>query len=171
GLCRRRIVGPRRRGGPPIWFRGRHPTSKGMGIKSLGLAGEKPVLGFERAAGHREAFLIEGVFDWLTAVSWNLPAFSTCGTNFPFDRLGWLARARVIFGVLDADSAGDAAAARFASALCRRWVPIQLPDASDLNNIGCRTDGRALFFRLVSAAREQAGVSREGTADETEADD
>jgi hypothetical protein len=112
-----------------------------------------------------------GLVNWLTAVSWNLSAFSTCGTDFPFDRLGWLARARVIFGVLDADSAGNAAAARFASALGRRWVPIQLPDGTDLNDLGCRSDGRALFFRLVSAAREQAGVSRERTADETEAHD
>src|SRR5207302_2545301 len=83
------------------------------------------ILGFERAAGQREVFLVEGAFDWLTAVSWNLPAFSTCGTDFPADRLGWLARARVIFGVLDADRGGREAAERFGSVLGRRWVPLE----------------------------------------------
>src|SRR3712207_6958913 len=35
---------------------------------------------------------IEGIFDWLSAVSWGLPAFCACGTDLPTDRLGWLAR-------------------------------------------------------------------------------
>jgi DNA primase len=126
-----------------------------MRVKYLGLAGEKPVLGFERAAGRREVFLTEGAFDWLTAVSWHLPAFSTCGTDFPPDRLGWLARARVVFGVLDGDQAGREAAERFGLALGRRWVPLELPGGSDLNDLGCQPGGRALFFRLVADARTQ----------------
>jgi len=150
-----RIVIPELRGGQPIWFLGRHPTRKEVRVKYLGLPGEKPVLGFERAAGRREVFLIEGAFDWLTAVSWNLPAFSTCGTDFPPDRLGWLARARVIFGVLDGDRAGREAAERFEVALGRRWLPVKLPEGTDLNDLGRRPGGRALFFRLVADARQQ----------------
>jgi DNA primase len=150
-----RIVIPELRGGQPIWFLGRHPARKEMRVKYLGLAGEKPVLGFERAAGRREVFLTEGAFDWLTAVSWHLPAFSTCGTDFPPDRLGWLARARVVFGVLDGDQAGREAAERFGPALGRRWVPLELPRGSDLNDLGCQPGGRALFFRLVADARTQ----------------
>jgi DNA primase len=99
-------------------------------------------------------------------VTWNLPAFSTCGTDFPFDRLGWLARARVIFGVLDADRAGHEAAERFGAALGARWRPIELPDGLDLNELGCRADGRRQFFRLVSEARrelEATGGVRGGT--------
>jgi DNA primase len=148
-----RIVIPELRGGQPIWFLGRHPTRKQMRIKYLGLPGEKPILGFERAAGQREVFLIEGAFDWLTAVSWNLPAFSTCGTDFPANRLGWLARARIIFGVLDADRGGQEAAQRFGAVLGRRWVPLDLPPGADLNDLGCRPDGRQHFFSLLADAR------------------
>ena len=92
---------PELRGGQPIWFIGRYPDDREARAKYLGFPGERPILGFEHAAGRREVYLVEGVFDWLTAVSWQLPAFSTCGTDFPADRL---ARARIIFGV---SRAGD----------------------------------------------------------------
>src|SRR4029453_1443143 len=100
--------------------------------KYLALPGERPILGFERAVGRREVYLIEGVFDWLTGVSWGLAAFSPSGTDIPGDRLGWLARARVVFGVLDADRGGRAAAERFGAALGERWRSINLPDGLDL---------------------------------------
>jgi DNA primase len=163
-----RIVIPELRGGQPIWFLGRHPTRKLVRVKYLGLPGEKPVLGFERAAGRREVFLTEGAFDWLTAVSWNLPAFSTCGTEFPADRLGWLARARVIFGVLDADRAGHEAAQRFGTVLGRRWVPLELPTGTDLNDLGCRPGGRRLFFTLLAEARKQLSRPTERVGSETD---
>jgi DNA primase len=151
-----RIVVPELRGGQPIWFIGRHPSEGEARVKYLALPGEKPILGFERAAGRREVFLVEGVYDWLTAVSWGLAAFSTCGTGFPSNRLGWLARARVIFGVLDADPAGKEAADRFGAILGQRWRPLELPEGMDLNDLGQRPDGRARFFRLAAAARQQA---------------
>jgi DNA primase len=151
-----RVVVPELRGGQPIWFLGRYPDVRKMRVKYLGLPGEKPILGFERAAGRREVYLTEGVFDWLTAVSWHLPAFSTCGTDFPPDRLGWLARARVIFGVVDGDRAGREAADRFGAALGRRWQPLELPEGCDLNDLGRQPGGRGLFFRLVASARETA---------------
>jgi DNA primase len=147
-----RIVIPELRGGQPIWFIGRHPTDNAR-VKYLGLPGDKPVLGFEKATGLREVYLVEGAFDWLTALSWQLPAFSTCGTDFPADRLGWLAMAHAIFGVLDADRAGRDAAERFRAVLGRRWLPIALPEGTDLNDLGRRPGGRALFFRLVGDAR------------------
>jgi DNA primase len=159
-----RIVIPELRGGQPIWFLGRHPAHRGARVKYLGLPGEKPILGFERAAGQREVYLVEGAFDWLTAVSWQLPAFSTCGTDFPPDRLGWLARAHVIFGVLDGDRAGREAADRFGAALGRRWLPLGLPEGCDLNDLGRQPGGRGLFFRLVASAREAASQGTEGVA-------
>jgi DNA primase len=152
----RRIVVPEIRGGQPIWFIGRHPSEREGRVKYLALPGEKPILGLEHAAGRREAYLVEGVFDWLTAVSWGLPAFSTCGIGFPSDRLGWLARARVIFGVLDADRGGREGTERFRQVLGARWWPLELPDGLDLNDMGRRLDGRMQFFRLVAAARRQA---------------
>jgi DNA primase len=148
-----RVVVPELRGGQPIWFIGRFPDERNVRVKYLGFPGERPILGFERVAGRREVYLVEGVFDWLTAMSWQLPAFSTCGTDFPADRLGWLARARVIFGVLDADRAGRKAAERFESVLGQRWLPIALPEGEDLNDLGRRPGGRTAFFRLVAQAR------------------
>ena len=151
----RRIVVPELRGGQPIWFIGRHPSERDARVKYLALPGEKPILGLERAAGRREVYLVEGVFDWLTALSWGLPAFSTCGTGFPSNRLGWLARARVIFGVLDADRGGREGAARFGEVLRARWRPLALPDGLDLNDLGRRPDGRRLFFHLVDMERRK----------------
>ncbi len=108
----------------------------------------------ERAAGQREAFLCEGVFDFLTAVSWQLPAFSPCGTHLPAERLGFLAQAEVVYGVLDGDAAGRAAAERFGEQLGRRWRPLLLPEGCDLNDLGRRPGGRAEFFGLLAAARQ-----------------
>ncbi|MCC6177435.1 MAG: toprim domain-containing protein [Chloroflexi bacterium] len=126
--------------------------------KYLALGGERPVLGFERAVGRKEAVLCEGVFDYLTAVSWGLPAFSPCGTHIPAERLGFLARAERVFGVFDGDDAGDEAAARFGVQLGDRWRPLRLPDGTDLNELGLRPHGRDWFYRLLSAAR--SGVAR-----------
>ena len=146
-----RVVIPEIRGGQPIWFIGRRTDDRGQ-VKYLTPPGDKPVLGFERAIGRRRVYLTEGAFDWLTAVSWRLAAFSTCGTDFPMDRLGWLAGAEVVIGVLDGDKAGREASERLGAAFGARWRPIALPEGSDLNDLGRRPDGRALFFRLVAAA-------------------
>lgn len=78
-----RIVVPELRGGQPIWMIGRPIDERRTRVKYLALPGERPVLGFERAAGRREVYLIEGVFDWLTALSWGLPAFCACGVDLP----------------------------------------------------------------------------------------
>lgn len=153
-----RVVIPEIRGGQPMWFIGRRPGEQGP-PKYLTPAGDKPVLGLERAIGRRHVYLIEGAFDWLTAVSWNLPAFSTCGTDFPLDRLGWLARADIVFGVMDADAAGREAADRMGAALGRRWRPVALPEGCDLNDLGRRPAGQALFFRLVASARRREGTT------------
>lgn len=153
-----RIVVPELRGGQCIWFIGRALDGAQASPKYLALGGERPVLGFERTAGQREAFLCEGVFDYLTAVAWKLPAFSPCGTHLPSERLGFLARAGAVFGVMDGDSAGRAAAERFAEQLGRRFRPLQLPEGCDLNDLGQRPEGAKEFFRLLSAARHQPQI-------------
>ena len=95
--------------------------------KYLALGGERPS---SVRTGRRpeEAILCEGVFDYLTAVSWGLPAPGPCGTHIPGDRLGFLARAERVFGVFD-DAAGDEAATRFGVDLGNRWRPLRLPTA------------------------------------------
>lgn len=149
-----RIVVPELRGGQCIWFIGRSLDAQHARLKYLALDGERPVLGFERAAGLREAFLCEGVFDYLTAVSWKLPAFSPCGTHLPAERLGFLARARAVYGALDADDAGRSAAQRFAEQLGDRFKPLSLPEGCDLNDLSRRPEGQGEFFQLLVAARK-----------------
>ncbi|MGD9890391.1 MAG: CHC2 zinc finger domain-containing protein [Dehalococcoidia bacterium] len=148
-----RIVVPELRGGHAIWFIGRALDDGPDRPKYLALGGERPILGLERVVGRRELFLCEGVFDYLTALSWNVPAASPCGTSFPAERLGFLARATAIYGVLDGDAAGRAATERFAAQLGNRFRPLRLPDGCDLNDLGRRSDGRAMFFQLLAAAR------------------
>jgi DNA primase len=150
-----RIVVPEVRGGQCIWFIGRILQDGADRPKYLALGGERPVLGFERVAGRRHVFLCEGVLDYLTAVSWKLPAFSPCGTHLPAERLGFLARAEVIFGVLDGDEAGRAAAERFGQQLGRRFRPLHLPDGCDLNDLARGPGGRAHFFHLLAQQRER----------------
>ncbi|MDG6910213.1 MAG: toprim domain-containing protein [Nitrososphaerota archaeon] len=149
-----RIVVPELRGGQALWFIGRSLDDEPSRPRFLALGGERPILGFERAAGRHESFLVEGVFDYLTAVSWKLPAFSPCGTHLPVERLGFLARARRIWGVFDGDRAGHEANERFQEMLGGRWRALALPEGSDLNDLGCTVGGRAQFFLILSAARE-----------------
>ena len=150
-----RVVVPERRAGHDIWFIGRQLDS-GDGrdrLKYLALPGERPVLGLERAAGRREVVLCEGVFDFLTAVAWRLPAFSTCGTQLPADRLGFLAKVETVFGAFDGDQAGQDAAARFVQSLGARFRPLQLPSGRDLNDLAQQRGGKRLFFELLNAQR------------------
>lgn len=152
-----RIVVPELRYGQCIWLIGRAIGDDARRAKYLGLGGERPVLGLERAAGRREAFLCEGVLDYLTAVAWGLPAFSPCGTAAPAERLGFLARASVVYGVLDGDDAGRAAAERFGGQLGSRFRALRLPDGCDLNDLGQRPGGRVAFFSRLAAARDRRG--------------
>ncbi|HEY8744751.1 MAG TPA: DNA primase [Chloroflexota bacterium] len=149
-----RVVVPELRGGQYIWFIGRSIDAADDRPKYLALEGERPLLGQERVAGRRTAFLCEGAFDFLTAVSWRLPACSPCGTHFPPERLGVLARATTVYGVLDGDVAGRAAAERFGAVFGARWQPLWLPDGCDLNDLARQPNGRAEFFQLLAATRQ-----------------
>ena len=162
-----RIVVPEIRGGQVIWFIGRSLDDEPDRPKFLALGGDRPVLGFGRAAGRHEAFMVEGVFDYLTAVSWKLPAFSPCGTHLPSERLGFLARARRIWGVFDGDEAGEKANMRFQEMLGDRWRALSLPEGADLNDLGRTAGGRAQFFLLLSAARDKDRCQRAAAANGT----
>ncbi len=157
-----RIVVPELRGGHCIWLIGRLLDDAPGRPKYLSLPGERPVLGLEHAAGRREVFLAEGVLDFLTALAWRLPACSPCGTSLPAERLGFLARARVVYGVFDGDAAGRAAAERFDTLLGGRWRPVPLPEGCDWNDLARRPHGRAEFFHLLADARQD---KKEGSVD------
>jgi len=139
-----RLVIPELRGGQFVWFIGRNLGDDGPGPKYLALPGERPVLGFERAAGQREAFLCEGPFDYLVGVAWRL-----------------LARTRVIYGVLDGDPAGRAAMERFATQPGDRWRAVTLPEGCDLNDLAQQPAGRQAFFALLGTNRSHQRTEKD----------
>jgi DNA primase len=149
---------PELRWGLPVWLIGRLlPSLEKPGgqdpPKYLALPGQRPVLGLERAAGAAEVVLCEGVFDYLTALSWDLAACCVSGTSLPADRFGFLAKAELVHAVFDGDDAGNDAASRFAAELGDRLRPLRLPDGCDLNDLGCRPGGEACFFHLLEQNR------------------
>lgn len=157
-----RILVPEIRAGQCLWFIGRDLSNAEHRPKYLALGGERPVLGFEGVVGRRAPFLVEGVFDYLTAVAWRLPAFSPCGTHLPADRLGFLARAEVIYGVLDGDEAGQEAGERFRRQFGPRFRALRLPDGCDLNDLVRQPGGRETFFHLLAAERTRGKGDRHG---------
>ncbi len=152
-----RVVIPEVRDGHFVWFIGRGLAPDGATgrapAKYLALPGERPALGRRWASGAAEAFICEGVFDWLAALARRLPACCPCGTHLPVAALGFLARARRIYGVFDGDAAGRAASGRFGAALGERYRDLPLPDGTDLADLLLRPDGRAHFAALLDAAR------------------
>jgi len=146
-----RIVVPELRGGNTIWCISRVIDDRQP--KYLALGGERSILGFERIAFQRDVLLVEGVFDYLTAVGWDFPVCSPCGTSMPPERLGFLAQAEAVYGVLDADAAGKAATEAFGVQLGNRWRPIRLPEGLDLSDLAQVPGGKEKFFELLSAAR------------------
>jgi DNA primase len=155
-----RIVIPELRGGNCVWMIGRWVGAPGERPKYLSLPGERPLLGLERASGQTEAFLVEGAFGYLVAVGWGLPAFSPCGTWVPAHKLGFLARARTVWGLLDPDPAGREAAARCAELLGRRWRPLWLPGGREIDALAAEEHGARTFFRFLAAARREAARDR-----------
>jgi hypothetical protein len=153
-----RIVIPELRYGHCIWHVGRAFDFDGRPsrhvFKYLYPMGERPVLGLEWCNRHPEVYVGEGVFDWLALLALELPAFCALGTALPTVGLGFLARARRVYGVFDGDRAGRDAAARYARALPGRCYPLHLPDGcKDLSELLDRADGRDRFVALVGAAR------------------
>jgi DNA primase len=125
--------------------------------KYLGLPGEKPLMGLERILTRRSVFLVEGPFDWLAAIGWDLPAFAICGTHFPIDRMPALADALAVYGLFDPDRAGRSAAERFAPLFGSRWRPVRLPNSLDLAELAALGEsGRETFRLLVGRARAAA---------------
>jgi DNA primase len=125
--------------------------------KYLGLPGEKPVMGMELVKGRHAAFIVEGPFDLLAAIGWQLPAFAICGTHFPPERLPGLDDALAIYGVFDPDRAGRSAAERFAPHFGSRWRPVRLPNGLDLAELAALgAAGREIFDILVGRARASA---------------
>lgn len=150
-----RVVIPELRGAYCGWMVGRALDGR-REPKYRGLALPRPLLGHERARGHARVFLTEGPFDWLTLVSWGLPACALLGTQPGRDTIRLLGRVRTVVLVLDGDGPGRDAAAHLAEVLGERARIVTLPEGvKDVNELGTRPDGRATFFELLDAAERE----------------
>jgi len=145
-----RIVIPELRDGGPVWAIGRRLA--GAGPRYLGLPGAKPLLGLAEVRGASAVYLTEGPFDRLTLGRWGFPAVALAGTRAGPGVLADLAAFPRIYLVLDADEAGREATARLADALGSRATPVTLPHVKDVADLGCRSDGAAVFRRAVERA-------------------
>ncbi len=156
-----RIVIPELRGAQCVWMVGR-ALEEDRQPKYRGLSLPKPVLGYEAVRGRPRVFVTEGAFDYLTGVSWGLAICALLGTQVKAERLAFLERARRVFIVFDNDGAGREAASDLARRLGQRARVVVLPEGvKDLNDLGRRPDGRAIFFRLLKEAErneERDGV-------------
>lgn len=154
-----RVVVPELRAGHAIWFIGRGLGADGGTAHSpekyLALPGERPVLGQRWATGRDTVLACEGVFDWLAALALGLPAWCACGTHIPAARLGFLARARRVYGVFDGDAAGRAASDRLGAALGERYRALPLPEGLDLSALLGEPDGPGHFRALLAEARRE----------------
>ena len=77
-----RIVFAEVRQGRPVWFIGRVLEPSPEVPRYLGLAGSKPLLGWDWASQDlRGAVVVEGPTDWLTLRMWGVPGVALCGTG------------------------------------------------------------------------------------------
>jgi DNA primase len=95
--------------------------------KYIGLHLPKPLFGYNIVENQKEIYLVEGVFDWLTLLQWNIPAVCPLGANLSASQTALLLN-KAIVCCQDADIAGDAAAEKIAREIprTRRLRPPEL---------------------------------------------
>jgi len=141
-------------GGSARWLTGR--TLCGRDPRYLNLRAASPLLGLARArlVGSEAVVVTEGPFDWLTACSWAIPAVALLGTHVSQPAVQALRLFARCYVALDADDPGRRAAAALAADLGPRAAPVTLPrGVHDLNELGQRRDGRAVFLRSLRESR------------------
>lgn len=142
-----RVVVPEIRAGQPIWLVGRTIEPQQDAPKYLGLPGRKPLLGWESAASQPDVWVVEGVFDYLTLRSWEIPALALVGTRVRAETLAALGRFARVYLALDNDPAGREATARLAAHLGERAIPVSLPKVKDINDLALHVNGRETLLR------------------------
>jgi DNA primase len=146
-----RVVVPEIRAGQPIWLVGRTIEADDAGPKYLGLPVPKPLLGWEFAAPHPEIWLVEGVFDYLTLRSWDVPALALVGTHVRAGTLAALGRFARVYLALDNDPAGRDATRHLIDHLGPRAIPVGVPDAKDVAELATRPNGRETLLGALDA--------------------
>ncbi len=151
---RERIIIPERRDGQVVYLVGR-ATRSVQRAKYLGLPGApKPLYGAEYMRGAKEAYLVEGPFDWLTLLSWGYPARALLGSHLKREHERELDSLKRVYLVLDNDTEGRKATDELAQRFSQRTIQVVLPlGIKDVNELGQRPNGRELFTWLVKAGK------------------
>ena len=140
-----RIVVPEIRSAQPVWLIGRTIGTEPDKPKYLALPGPRPLLGWDAARIQRWVILVEGAYDWLALRQWGFPAMALCGTRVCAMALTALGRFETIYLALDADPAGQEAAAILEQALGARAHRLELPGVKDVGQLAQHPNGRELF--------------------------
>ena len=150
------IVVPEVIAGRTHWLAGRsiQPDAR---QRFTALPGPKPVLGLGQLACPSPWLVVtEGLFDWLTLVSWGVPAVGALGTQ-GLDKVAAALREQPrVFLAFDSDDAGREASRRLRELLGEhRSRTVGLPDAcpvlghggiNDVGDLATHPAGRAVFL-------------------------
>ncbi len=142
------IVVPEVIAGRARWLAGRsiQPDAR---QRFTALPGPKPVLGLGQLACPLPWLVVtEGLFDWLTLVSWGVPAVGALGTR-GLEKVAVALRGQPrIFLAFDSDDAGCAASTRLRELLgAHRSRVVELPaGVNDVADLATHPDGRAVFL-------------------------
>lgn len=149
-----RVIIPGIVGGRATWLTGRRLDERDP--RYLNLRTEKPILGLDRVSGDA-VVLVEGPFDWLTAVGWGFDTAALLGTRMSERVLRQLDRFSQVYLALDNDDAGQAATRDLTEVLGPRAIPVHLPvgvsDVSALAQEGGQPTFISCILRAASDAR------------------
>ena len=142
------IVVPEFVAGQVHWLAGRS-TSASSKQRFTALPGPKPVLGLGQLPRPADWLVVtEGLFDWLTLASWDIPSVAALGTQ-GLDRVAAALRGQPhTLLAFDSDDSGREASGRLRELLgehCSRVV--ELPaTVNDVADLATHPDGRAVFL-------------------------
>ena len=139
--------------GRATWLTGRRLNDREP--RYLNLRTEKPILGLDHVKGDA-VVLVEGPFDWLTAVGWGFDAAGLLGTRVNERVFRQLDRFAQVYLALDNDDAGQTAMRDLAEVLGPRAIPVYLPPrVADLGDLA-RQGGRSAFISCILRAATEA---------------
>lgn len=156
-----RIIIPDPSDARATWLTGRRLDDREP--RYLNLRVERPILGLSRIEGDA-VVVVEGPFDWLTAVEWGFAAGALLGTRVSDRAVRQLDRFEQVYLALDNDAAGWQATAELAERLGHRAIPVRLPSGvHDVSSLG-QNGGRAAFTRCILQAGREARSAGERAA-------
>ena len=148
-----RIIIPDLIGDRATWLTGRRLDEREL--RYLNLRTEKPILGLDHVKGDA-VILVEGPFDWLTAVGWGFDAAALLGTRMSERVLRQFDRFTQVYLALDNDDAGRDATRSLTEVLGQRAIPIHLPPGvSDVSALA-QEGGRQAFISCILRAASDA---------------